>query len=107
MLASGYPQTKTLLTSRLYPKELDDLEGCLRTDLNQMDKEDAVEFFKRQGVQGTRAEIEEVCRAYGFHPLSLRLLSGMIVFVGQEKAGAYKQTFCIQKPYGLRCNLNF
>jgi tetratricopeptide (TPR) repeat protein len=79
MLASGYPQTKTLLTSRLYPKELDDLEGCLRTDLNQMDKEDAVEFFKRQGVQGTRAEIEEVCRAYGFHPLSLRLLSGMIV----------------------------
>jgi tetratricopeptide (TPR) repeat protein len=27
----------------------------------------------------TRAKIEEVCRAYGFHPLSLRLLSGMIV----------------------------
>jgi tetratricopeptide (TPR) repeat protein len=79
MLASGYPQTKTLLTSRLFPKELDDLEGCVKTDLTQLDKEDAVEFFKRQGVKGTRAEIEEVCRAYGFHPLSLRLLSGMIV----------------------------
>jgi tetratricopeptide (TPR) repeat protein len=63
----------------LYPKELDDLEGCLRKDLKQMDKKDALEFFKRQGVKGTRAEIEEVCRAYGFHPLSLRLLSGMIV----------------------------
>jgi tetratricopeptide (TPR) repeat protein len=79
MLASGYPQTKTLLTSRLYPKELDDLEGCIKRDLTQLDKEDAVEFFKRQGVKGTRAEIEEVCRAYGFHPLCLRLLSGMIV----------------------------
>ncbi len=30
MLASGYPQTKTLLTSRLFPKELDDLEGCIK-----------------------------------------------------------------------------
>ncbi len=50
-----------------------------KKDLTQLDKEDAVEFFKRQGVKGTRAEIEEVCRAYGFHPLSLRLLSGMIV----------------------------
>jgi tetratricopeptide (TPR) repeat protein len=78
-LASGYPKTKTLLTSRLFPKELDDLEGCIKTDLTQLDKEDAVEFFKKQGVKGTRVEIEEVFRTYGSHPLSLRLLSGMIV----------------------------
>jgi tetratricopeptide (TPR) repeat protein len=78
-LASGKPRTKTLLTSRLYPKELDDLEGVVSKELKAMDKEDAVDFFKRQGVKGTRAEIEEVCRAYGFHPLSLRLLSGMII----------------------------
>ena len=79
MLASGYPQTKTLLTSRLFPKELDDLEGCIKKDLTQLDKDDAVDFFKRQGVKGTRAKIEEVCSAYGFHPLCLRLLSVMIV----------------------------
>ena len=78
-LASGKPRTKTLFTSRLYPKELDDLEGCLRKDLKWMDKEDAVEFFKRQGVRGTRAEIETTCERFGYHPLSLRLLSGMIV----------------------------
>ena len=78
-LASGKPRTKTLLTSRLYPKELDDLDGCLRKDLKWMDKEDAVEFFKRQGVRGTRAEIETTCERFGYHPLSLRLLSGMIV----------------------------
>lgn len=79
LLASGYPQTKTLLTSRLYPKELDDLEGCIKKDLTQMNNEEAVEFFNRQGVKGSRAEIEEVCDTYGSHPLSLRLLSGMIV----------------------------
>jgi tetratricopeptide (TPR) repeat protein len=79
-LASGKPRTKTLLTSRLYPKELDDLEGCLRKDLKQMDKEDAFEFFRRQDVvKGTGAEIEMACESVGYHPLSLRLLSGMIV----------------------------
>ena len=78
-LASGNPRTKTLLTSRLYPKELDNLAGCLRKDLKQMDKEDAIEFFHRQGIKGTRAEIEMACESVGYHPLSLRLLSGMIV----------------------------
>ncbi len=78
-LGTNRPRAKTLLTSRLFPRELDELEGCLRRDLDKMDKGDAVEFFRRQGVTGTRAEIEEVCEAYGYHPLSLRLLSGMIV----------------------------
>ena len=78
-LASGNLRTKTLFTSRLYPKELDDLDGCLRKDLKQMGKEDTVEFFHWQGVNGTRAEIEMVCVDVGYHPLSLRLLSGMIV----------------------------
>ena len=32
-LASGNPKTKTLLTSRLYPRELDSLDGCLKKDL--------------------------------------------------------------------------
>lgn len=78
-LASGYPQTKTLLTSRLFPRELDDLEGCVKKDLPQLNNEDAVEFFRKQSVKGTRAEMEEVLHTYGLHPLSLRLLSGMIV----------------------------
>ncbi len=78
MLAS-VPKTKTLITTRICPKELEDLEGVVSKELKQMDKEDAVKFFERQSVKGTRAEIEEVCRVYGFHPLSLRLLSGMIV----------------------------
>ena len=78
-MLTSVSKSKTLITSRLYPKELDDLTGCLRKDLEEMDKDDAEEFFRKQGVNGTRAEIEEVCQAYGSHPLSLRLLTGMIV----------------------------
>ncbi len=77
-LVSGYPRTKTLLTSRLYPRELDSLGGCLRKDLEQMNMEDAIKFFYCQGVKGTRAEIEMACESVGYLPLSLRLLSGMI-----------------------------
>ena len=78
-LASSNLKTKTLLTSRLCPKELDDIAGCLRRELTKMDKVDAVEFFHQQGVKGTRAEIENACEHFGYHPLSLRLLSGLII----------------------------
>jgi tetratricopeptide (TPR) repeat protein len=78
-LASANVKTKTLLTSRLCPKEMDDIAGCVHMELKEMNKEDAVNFFHRQGVKGTRAEIELAGEPYGYHPLSLRLLSGMIV----------------------------
>jgi len=78
-LTSGNLKTKTLLTTRFCPQELDDMAGCLHKKLDKMGKEDAVDFFHRQGVEGHRAEIENVCDYFGYHPLSLRLLSGMVV----------------------------
>ncbi len=78
-LTSGNPKTKTLLTSRLCPKEMDGIAGCLHKELTEMNKEDAVDFFQKQGIKGRRDEIETACKPYGYHPLSLRLLSGMIV----------------------------
>lgn len=77
-LASSNVKTKTLLTSRLCPKEMDGIAGCLHKELEEMNKEDAVDFFHRQGVKGTRAEIETACEPFGYHPLSLRLLAGMV-----------------------------
>jgi tetratricopeptide (TPR) repeat protein len=89
-LASGNVKTKTLLTSRLCPKEMDGIAGCLHKELKEMNKEDAVDFFHRQGVKGNRDEIENACEPFGYHPLSLRLLSGMIVkdpkYMGDIKA---------------------
>lgn len=72
-------RSRILLTSRLYPKELDRLPGCQREDLAGLDPVDAVAFFHAQGVQGTRAELETSCGVCGYHPLTLRLLAGMIV----------------------------
>lgn len=72
-------KSKILITSRLFPKELDGLGGCRHKLLDRMEKDDAVEFFRQQGIKGTHTEIETACERYGYHPLSLRLLSGMIV----------------------------
>ncbi|UCC64883.1 MAG: DUF4062 domain-containing protein, partial [Anaerolineae bacterium] len=72
-------QSRVLLTSRLFPRELDDLAGCRREDLTALDPDDAVAFFGAQGVRGTRAEIQAACVPYGYHPLALRLLAGTIV----------------------------
>ena len=89
-LASSNIKTKTLLTSRLCPKELDEIAGCFCKDLTKMNKEDAVDFFHLQGVKGNRDEIESACEPFGYHPLSLRLLSGMVVqdpkYMGDIKA---------------------
>ena len=71
-------QSRILLTSRLLPRELDGVVNCQREDLTGLAAEDAVFFFRAQGVQGTRVEIETACQRVGYHPLTLRLLAGMI-----------------------------
>jgi tetratricopeptide (TPR) repeat protein len=75
---------KVLLTTRLCPAVLRAkggglLQGCREEALRQLWPADAAELFRRQGIRGTRAEIEEACVPYGYHPLSLRLLAGLIV----------------------------
>jgi tetratricopeptide (TPR) repeat protein len=71
-------KSRVLLTSRLLPLELDGLAGCRPEDLTAMAPDDAVAFFHAQGVKGTRAEIQAACEPCGYHPLTLRLLSGVI-----------------------------
>jgi hypothetical protein len=77
-LASSGTLTKTLITSRLFPRELDDLENVRHLQLTGMDAADAVEFFGKQGIKGNHTEIEIACAAYAFHPLTLRLLAGAL-----------------------------
>lgn len=75
---------KILMTTRLLPRVLrvsDDrvLPGCELRDLEQLDPEDAVEFFRNSGIRGADFEIKRACELYGYHPLSLRLLVGYIL----------------------------
>ncbi len=75
---------KVLLTTRLCPHAVEVrggglLQGCREEELKQMQPADAVAFFRAQSIRGTHTEIEAACEPYGYHPLSLRLLAGLIV----------------------------
>jgi tetratricopeptide (TPR) repeat protein len=77
-------RSKVLLTTRLTPRTVEakgggHLQGCREVPLLQMQPEDAVAFFHAQGIRGTHTEIELACEPYGYHPLSLRLLAGLII----------------------------
>ncbi len=76
-------QGKALMTTRLRPRAIEAhggelLQGCREEELTQMQPPDAVAFFRAQGIRGGRAEIQAACEPYGYHPLSLRLLAGLI-----------------------------
>lgn len=84
--SGGLMRGRVLMTTRLTPRALyvgaghaAPLHGMFERELTQMEAADAAQFFARQGIHGARAEIERTCAAYGFHPLSLRLLAGLIV----------------------------
>lgn len=77
-------RSKVLLTTRLCPRILEAkggglLAGCGEAELKEMQPDDAVAFFHAQGIRGTHTEVETACAPYGYHPLSLRLLAGLIV----------------------------
>ncbi len=80
---------KVLMTTRLLPRvvevsEDELLPGCKSEELKQMQPDDAVQFFLAQGVRGSHTEIKQAGEYYGFHPLSLRLLAGLIVQDAQQ-----------------------
>lgn len=77
-------RSKVMLTTRLTPRIVEakgggHLQGCRELALRQMQPEDAVAFFHTQGIRGTHTEIELACEPYGYHPLSLRLLAGLVI----------------------------
>ncbi len=63
-------RSRILLTTRLRPHVLEAkggglLQGCREEELKQMHPADAVEFFRAQGIRGTRTEIETASAPYG------------------------------------------
>lgn len=75
---------KVLITSRLQPQAVEVpggalLQGCRTIELEQLRPEDALSFFRAEGVRGSEAEILQASQRYGYHPLSLRLLAGLVM----------------------------
>ncbi|MBE0682672.1 MAG: hypothetical protein IH589_12235 [Anaerolineales bacterium] len=82
-LSGAGMRSKVLMTTRLCPRVLESadgklLKGCRDESLSAFSPEDAVTYFHNEGIKATRAEIIEACAAYGYHPLSLSLLVGLI-----------------------------
>ena len=71
--------SRILLTTTLYPSDLDDLAGTRREDLGPLPLSDSVDFLETQGVRGPSAELAGICKEYDCHPLSLRVLSKVVV----------------------------
>lgn len=103
-LANPYIQTRTLITSRLYPYELEGLAGCRREDLENFSLDDALHFFHRQHLNWTRAEVNQICSPYGFVPLPLRLLTGSISKHPWEKKKKLPQAAEIIKNFKGKSN---
>ena len=82
-LSGAGMRSKVLMTTRLCPRVLESadgklLKGCRDEALSAFSPDDAVMYFHNEGIAGTRAEILAACSAYGYHPLSLSLLVGLI-----------------------------
>ncbi len=82
-LSGAGMKSKVLMTTRLCPRALESadgklLKGCRDEPLSAFSPDDAVTYFHNEGIAATRAEIIEACSAYGYHPLSLSLLVGLI-----------------------------
>ena len=74
-LATPQVNSKFLITSRLVPLELEEVQGCKTVELKGFSLDEAHKFFHLQGVEWIRTEVENVCKPYGFLPLALRLLT--------------------------------
>ncbi|RQV93386.1 toll/interleukin-1 receptor domain-containing protein, partial [bacterium] len=77
-VASQPLASRILMTTRLHPKELENLAYCRHENLSSFSVEDTLAFFHAQGIDCTRAEVVDTCQECGYHPLSLNLLAGMI-----------------------------
>ena len=71
-------QTKTLMTTRLFPSPLEDRMGIQHLRLTGLSDTDTIEFFKKEGIKGSPEEMVEAGKVYHNHPLMLKLLSSAI-----------------------------
>jgi tetratricopeptide (TPR) repeat protein len=72
-------RSRILMTTRVFPRELEQAAGCQKSVLSELALADGIAFLRAQGVTGNYRELEEACMVCGSHPLALRLLAGVVV----------------------------
>ncbi len=76
-------QSRILVSSRLYPTELetaggDPIPGTFRINIEGLTDEDAVELWRAFSVSGSRDEVLPVFKTFAKHPLLIQALSGEV-----------------------------
>lgn len=71
-------KSRTLFTTQLVPKELDRAACFSLERLKGLCAEDTEALFCAEGIEADRSEVDRVCAPFDYHPLSLRLLIGLI-----------------------------
>ncbi|MHC4416543.1 MAG: hypothetical protein ACYS0G_14820 [Planctomycetota bacterium] len=89
-IATEPMESRVLLISRLLPAELDHetASGCSSRELDGMEAIDAVSLMQGLGIKGDEEEIKAAGSVYGFRPLALHLLAGVIR--GGKKTGTIR-----------------
>lgn len=82
-LAAEGSQTRVLVTTRLYPADLElrwdkPLAGCARLDLKGLTDDDAVNLWRGQDVTGTRDMLVGLFNQFDNYPLLITALAGEI-----------------------------
>jgi len=76
-------QSRTLVSSRLYPTELetsgdDPIPGSFKIKIEGLTDEDGVELWRAFGISGSRDDVLPVFNTFGKHPLLIQALAGEV-----------------------------
>ena len=76
-------QSRILVSSRLYPAELetvggDPIPGTFRLRIEGLTDEDAVELWRAFGISGSRDELLSIFQTFAKHPLLIQALAGEV-----------------------------
>ncbi|MEM1330049.1 MAG: DnaA/Hda family protein [Planctomycetota bacterium] len=88
-MATDKVQSKLLLSTRLRPAVLEDsaqqlIPRVIEQQLVEMNADEAVALLRSRGIKRSEKEILAACKPYGFNPLCLQLVAGLM---SQESNG--------------------
>ena len=98
-----------IVTSRLYLADLYGYRGYLNMPLASFRKSEAWKYMLECGVNGSNEVIDEACAAFGYHPLSLRVLTDYLVkfYNGNAKAAQRFQNIPANSPVAEKLDVLF
>jgi NB-ARC domain-containing protein len=98
-----------IVTSRLFLTDLYGFRGYLNMPLTSFKKEEAWKYMLESGVKGSHEVIDDACAAFGYHPLSLRVLTDYLVrfYHGDAEAAQRFKSLPTSSPVAEKLDVLF